>query len=182
MTKTKQFSNEFDVIYSRENNLWFGGVDWEKCTTWKLKVRVYLACVLRTSSQGHRSLRSLWGTALKSQNVWEFLQQRAGSQNIKRLLIIKENQTSQVNEISPFLCIGKGKEGEVAQSCLILCDPMDHNLLGSSVHGIFQARVLECVAITFSTGPSWPSDRIQLSCIAGRRFTIWATREAQATF
>ena len=32
---------------------------------------------------------------------------------------------------------------------------------GSSVHGIFQARVLECVAITFSTGPSWPSDRIQ---------------------
>ena len=37
-------------------------------------------------------------------------------------------------------------ESEVAQSCLILCDPMDCSLLGSSVHGIFQARVLEWVA------------------------------------
>ena len=37
---------------------------------------------------------------------------------------------------------------EVAQSCLTLCDPMDCSLSGSSVHGIFQARVLEWVAIT----------------------------------
>ena len=41
-------------------------------------------------------------------------------------------------------------ESEVAQSCLTLCDPMDCSLPGSSVHGIFQARVLECVATTFS--------------------------------
>ena len=46
----------------------------------------------------------------------------------------------------------KGKsEIEVAQSCLILSDPMDCSLPGSSVHGIFQARVLEWGAITFST-------------------------------
>ena len=38
-------------------------------------------------------------------------------------------------------------EGEVAQSCLTLCDPMDSNLLGFSVHGILQARILEWVAI-----------------------------------
>ena len=38
------------------------------------------------------------------------------------------------------------KENEVAQSCLTLCNPMDCSLLGSSVHGIFQARVLEWVA------------------------------------
>ena len=38
------------------------------------------------------------------------------------------------------------------QSCLTLCDPMDHGPPGSSVHGIFQARVLEWVAISFSTG------------------------------
>ena len=37
-----------------------------------------------------------------------------------------------------------------AQSCLTLCDPMDYSLLGSSVHAIFQARVLEWVAIVFS--------------------------------
>ena len=45
----------------------------------------------------------------------------------------------------------KGKsESEVAQSCPILCDPMDCSLPGSSVHGIFQARVLEWGAIAFS--------------------------------
>ena len=38
------------------------------------------------------------------------------------------------------------------QSCLTLCDPMDCSLLGFSVHGIFQARVLEWVAISFSRG------------------------------
>ena len=44
------------------------------------------------------------------------------------------------------------KRNEVAQSCLTLCDPMDCSLLGSSVHGIFQARVLGWVAISFSRG------------------------------
>ena len=43
-------------------------------------------------------------------------------------------------------------ESEVAQSCPILCDPMDCSLPGSSVHGIFQARVLEQGAIAFSAG------------------------------
>ena len=41
-------------------------------------------------------------------------------------------------------------EGEVAQSCLTLSDPLDCSLLGSSIHGIYQARVLEWGAITFS--------------------------------
>ena len=42
------------------------------------------------------------------------------------------------------------KWSEVAQLCPTLCDPMDCNLSGSSVHGIFQARVLEWIAISFS--------------------------------
>ena len=41
-------------------------------------------------------------------------------------------------------------ESEVAQSCLTLSDPVDCSLPGSSIHGIFQARVLEWVAIAFS--------------------------------
>ena len=61
-----------------------------------------------------------------------------------------------------------------------LCDPMDCSLPGSSVHGILQARVLEWVTIPFSRGSSWPRDWIQVSCIAGRFFTIWANREAHA--
>ena len=44
-------------------------------------------------------------------------------------------------------------ESEVAQSCLTLSDPMDCSLPGSSVHGIFQARVLEWGAIAFSESP-----------------------------
>ena len=67
---------------------------------------------------------------------------------------------------------------EVDQLCSTLWDPMDCSLPGTSVHGIFQARILEWVAIPFSKGSSQPRDRTQVSCIAGRFFTIWATREA----
>ena len=49
-------------------------------------------------------------------------------------------------------------ETEVAQLCLTLCDPMDCSLPGSSIHGIFQARILEWVAISFSRGSSQPRD------------------------
>ena len=70
------------------------------------------------------------------------------------------------------------KESEVAQSCPTLCDPMDCGLSGSSIDGIFQARVLEWIAISFSRGSSWPRNQTQVSCIAGRHFTVWATREA----
>ena len=63
-------------------------------------------------------------------------------------------------------------ESEVAQSCLTLCNPGDCSLPGFSIHGIFQARVLEWVAISFSRGFSRPRDRTRVSCIVGRCFTI----------
>ena len=63
------------------------------------------------------------------------------------------------------------------KSRLTLCDPMDCSPPGSSVHGIIQARVLEWVAIAFSRGSSQPRDWTRVSCIADRRFTIWATRK-----
>ena len=66
---------------------------------------------------------------------------------------------------------------EVAQSCPTLCKPMDCSLPGSSVHGILQARILKWVAISFSRGSSQLRDQTQVSCIVGRHFTIWATRE-----
>ena len=50
-------------------------------------------------------------------------------------------------------CMKVKSESEVSQSCLTLNDPMDCSLPGSSVHGIFQPRVLEWGAITFSTVP-----------------------------
>ena len=48
---------------------------------------------------------------------------------------------------------------EVSQSCLTLCDPMDCSLPDSSVHGIFQARILEWVAISSPRASSWPRDQ-----------------------
>ena len=59
----------------------------------------------------------------------------------------------------------------VPQSCPTLCDTIDCSLLGSSVRGIFQARILEWIAISFSRGCFQPRDRTHLSCLAGRFFT-----------
>ena len=58
------------------------------------------------------------------------------------------------------------------------CDPLDYSLLGSSIHGILQAIILEWVAISFSRGSSQPRDQTQVSCIEGRFFTDRATRDA----
>ena len=63
-------------------------------------------------------------------------------------------------------------ESEVTQSCPTFCDPMDCSLPGSSVHGIFQERVLEWVAISFSRGSSQPRDGTRVSHTAGRCFTV----------
>ena len=74
------------------------------------------------------------------------------------------------------MCVGgswNSLKVKVAQSCLTLCDPMDY-----TVHGILWARILEWVAIPFSRGSSQPRDRTQVSHIAGRFLTSWATREA----
>ena len=74
-------------------------------------------------------------------------------------------------------------------SCFIhvwfYCDPMDCSRLGSSVHGILQARILECVAIPFSRGSSWPRDQTcvsYVSWLAGGFFTTSATWEALVSF
>ena len=70
---------------------------------------------------------------------------------------------SKVNQL--YICMK-------VKSSLTLCNPMDCSPPGSSVHGIFQTRVLECVAISFSRGSSQPRDRTQVSHTAGRCFTV----------
>ena len=66
-------------------------------------------------------------------------------------------------DLSCLLCICEERSDtdtdEVAQSCPTLCDPMGCSLPGSFLHGIFQARILEWVAISFSRGSSQPRDR-----------------------
>ena len=65
----------------------------------------------------------------------------------------------------------------VAQALSNSLQPHGDSLPGSTVHGILLARILE--AIPVSWGSSHPRERIQVSCIVGRFFAIWATREAQ---
>ena len=86
--------------------------------------------------------------------------------------------------VEALLCATRGRCGLVAKwSCSVVSDSFETpwtNLPDSSVHGIFQARVLEWIAISFSRESSQPRNRTRISHIAGRRFTIWATREALA--
>ena len=71
--------------------------------------------------------------------------------------------------------IGHHNASEVTQSCLTLCGPMDY-----TVHGILHARMLERVDFPFSRGSSQPWEhRTQVSHIAGRFFTSWATQHAK---
>ena len=85
------------------------------------------------------------------------------SQSYLSLLSISESESHSV--VCPTLWV-----------CPTLCDPVDCSPPGSSIHGILQARILEWFAISFSRGSSWPRDRTQVSCIAGRCFNLWATR------
>ena len=75
---------------------------------------------------------------------------------------------------APAVCVC----AQSRQSCLTLQDTMDCSSPGSSVHGIFQTRILEWVAISFSSGPSQPRDWTCVSCTAGGFFTHWAPWEA----
>ena len=72
-----------------------------------------------------------------------------------------------------------------AQSCPVLCDPMNCTLSGSSVQGIFQARILECFVISSSRVSFRPRNRTSISCIScivGRFFTHWTIRKVNMTF
>ena len=63
-------------------------------------------------------------------------------------------------------------EREVTQSCPTLYDPMNCSLPGSSIHGIFQARILQTVAVSFSRGSSQARDRTRASRTVGRLYHL----------
>ena len=79
------------------------------------------------------------------------------NQNIK-ILCVKLLKNSSSNK--PIMCT------KSLQSHLTLWDPMDCSLPRSSVHGILQARILELVAISCSSGSSWPRDQTHVSYVS----------------
>ena len=91
-----------------------------------------------------------------------------------------------LNQANPSLNeLNSGKSMRACMlSCFIyvqFCNPMDCSPLGSSVHGILLARILECAVMPSSRGSFWPSDQTPVSwspALAGRFFTTSATWEA----
>ena len=98
--------------------------------------------------------------------------ERNGSQIYLRKLWLKTTQTWRGKQVSKY------KKYNWSHSVMSdsLWPPRTGSPPGSSIHGIFQARVLEWVAISFSRGSSQPRDRTQVSRNIGRCFAIWATR------
>ena len=93
--------------------------------------------------------------------------QSMGLQRVRHDWVTEQNWT----EVTLFL---NEWMDEVAQFCPTLCNPMDCSLPRSSIHGIFQARILAWIAISFSRKSSWPRDWILVSHIAG-----WLLNELQ---
>ena len=114
----------------------------------------------------HRNpLHSYTLTMRKQKEIKETIPFTIAMKRIKYLGIYLPKETKD-------LYISSVQFSSVAQSCLTLCDPVDCNLLGFSIHGILQARILEWIAISFSRGSSRPRDRTWISCIGGRRFNL----------
>ena len=82
---------------------------------------------------------------------------------VQRLATLLQGHTASGSEVKLLMCP-------------TLCNPMDSSLPGSTIHGIFQARILEWAAISFSRGSSQPRYGTCVSCIADRHFTVWATK------
>ena len=140
-----------------QKNIFFCFIDWKPLTVWittnwkilkEIGIPDHFTCLLRILYLGQESNRSLHRTTdwLKiGKGVWQ--------SGIPAYLTSIQS-----------CCL-------VTKSCPTLCDPLDYSLPISSLHGILQARILECVAIYFSRGSSQPRDWIHVSYIAGIFFT-----------
>ena len=122
------------------------------------------------------------------------LQLSYGVENMETTITLKSSLCSLSGRSPLNTYCWKVRECVCTLSCLTLCNPMDCSPPGSSVHGIFQERILEQVAIFFSRGSSWAKDQTRVSCVSctGRQIcTIvppakkilkgccWATKKAR---
>ena len=125
-----------------------------------------------------RLLRAPWTARWSNQSILKELSPEYSLEGLKMKLKLYYfdqlmQRTDSLEKTLPWYW-----RSEVAQSCPPLCNHMDCSLPDSAVHELFQTRIPEWVAISFFRGSFWPGDQTWVSCIAGRCFTIWATREA----
>ena len=125
---------------------------------------------------------SPWGLKESDTTEWLSLSLYNNKISIKKYMTRMPSRLCLLNNPCQQICVvimgSACMHVKSLQPCLILCNPLDYNLPGSSVHGILQARILEWGAIPFSKGSSQPRNRTRVSCIVGTFFTIWAIREA----
>ena len=115
--------------------------------------------------------------AMMNSDIW-LAAAHTFSYMIRKLHLHNRSAKPTPNKGCPSLGFSSYVMFSVTKLCLTLCDPMDSSLPGSSVHGNFQTKLLEWVAISSSrrSYPLW--DRTHISCLAGRFFYHWATWEA----
>ena len=146
--------------------------DCEEQTHWK---RSWCWERLRAGGEGGERMRWLIGIIISMDmslsKLWEIVKDREALHAAFHGIAKNQTQHRDWTTIS-------WKKVLVTQLCLILCNPMDCSLPGSSAHGIFQARILKWVAIPFSRGSSQARDWTQISCTADRFFAIQAITEA----
>ena len=148
---------------------------------------LYFFPILQVYSQIQASKMFLWGVLVVKGGVYQ--NNLAGSMDTDLLMLVLQ----MISEIPPvvnsnmrsgiFLLLFKvaalvelchyALRVKVAQLFPILCNSVDY-----TVHKILQARMPEWAAFPFSRGSSWPRGQTQVSCIAGKFFTSWATGEA----
>jgi len=95
----------------------------------------------------------------------------------KRLLISWLQAPLHIHISPHFWIFFPFKSPQSFESYLTDWDPMDSSLSGSFVHGTFQTRILEWIAISYSRGSSWPRDKAWVSCIGRQILYHWATWE-----
>ena len=119
--------------------------------------------ILITTASSRRAPSTILWRCNKMQN----------SRTIPCLSFCKEKAVFQEKSVRNTLLFAS-----VAKSCPTLCNPMVCSLPGSSVHGIFQAKILEWVAISSSRRSSWPTDQTHVSCNGRWILYYWATRDS----
>ena len=109
-----------------------------------------------------------WPDRQEAERIWRAQEWNVSNISLKSLIDLLSLINITIHEVEVL----------AAQPCQTLCNPRDCSLPGSSGHGFLQVRILEWVSIAFSRRSFWPWDWTQVSCIAGRFFTVWSTRGA----